>query len=166
MTETQVKPFNLADAIREVRAIEGKMKVMVQAFEDKLKPYKEFAEGRRAEILAHLLSTGQKSANTEFGGAYWKEKVTYRVEDRDEFRRHVIGTEAWELLVWGAAGVAAEEFTNKHGEPPPGTVRNAVVLPYVTAPVKPRLVKKTPSEGAPMEDLQGDPSEQEPETAA
>lgn len=133
--------FNLGQAIMEVRAIEQKLEAMEDAFKEKIKPLKDYAQQKRDEILTHLLTTGQKSANTPYGGAYWKEQIRYSVADKDEFRRHVIGTESWQLLTWAAASVAAEEFTKEHGEPPPGTKRSAVVLPYVTAPVKPRTGK-------------------------
>ena len=131
--------FNLGEAIRAVREIEAKRKAAEDAFEAKIKPYKVFAEKMRTEILMYLNQTGQKSANTEFGTAYWKPKITYRVQDKEEFQRHVIGMEQWELVTWGAAATVAEVFTNEHGEPPPGCVRNAVNILYVTAPEKPAL---------------------------
>lgn len=133
--------FNLGETIRQIRAIEAKMEAMEAAFKEKMEPFKEFAQQKRNEVLQHLRATGQKSANTEYGGAHWKEQIRYSVADKDEFRRHVIGTESWQLLTWAAASVAAEEFTTEHGEPPPGTKRSAVVLPYITPPTKPRTGK-------------------------
>ena len=65
-------------------------------------------EKGRAEILSFLNQTNQKSANTEFGGCHWKPKITYRVEDKDAFKRHVIGAEAWELTSLAAAPVNCE----------------------------------------------------------
>jgi hypothetical protein len=131
--------FNLARAIYEVRQVELKVKTAEAALEEKLKDLKDYAAGKRTEILQHLNATGQKSANTPYGTAYWKPKITYRVQDKSEFMAHVVGMEAWELVTWGAAGTAAEAFTEEHGEPPPGTVRNSVNILYVTAPSKPAL---------------------------
>lgn len=128
--------FNLERAIYEVRALEAKQEAEEKALAEKHKPLKEYVKARRAEILEHLNVTGQKSTQTEAGGAYWKPKVTYRVEDKDEFKRHVIGMEQWELITWAAAPNAAEEFTNEHAEPPPGTVRNSVTILYITPPTK------------------------------
>jgi hypothetical protein len=159
--------FNLAERIKQVRAVEAKIKAMMNELDEKLKPFEDFAEEGRAEILQFLNDTNQKSANTEFGTAYWKPKVTYRVADKDEFRRHVIGMEQWELVVWGAALNAAEAFTNEHGEPPPGCVRNSVNLLYINAPAKPRTKVANASTGKgasePSEPAEAD--EQEPAEA-
>jgi hypothetical protein len=140
--------FNLGERIKQVRAIEAKIKLLEAELAEKLKPFRDFAFTGRAEILEFLNTTNQKSANTEWGTTYWKPKVTYRVEDKDEFRRHVIGTEQWELLTWATAGNAAEAFTEEHGEPPPGTVRNSVRILYINPPVKPRSRVTKASEGS------------------
>ena len=147
--------FNLAQAINEVRQIETKIKAAEEVFEQKLKDYKDYAAQRRAQILEHLNATGQKSASTPYGTAYWKPKITYRVEDRSEFMAHVIGTEQWELVSWGAAGTAAEAFTEEHGAVPPGTIRNAVNVLYVTAPSKAALkVVKVKTAGERLEAME------------
>jgi hypothetical protein len=144
--------FDLGEYIRQVRAIEAKIKVLEAQLEEKLKPFREFSTTRRTEILEFLNQTNQKSANTDWGTTYWKPKITYRVEDKDEFRRHVIGMEQWELLTWATAGNAAEEFTIREGVPPPGTVRNSVRILYINAPVKPRTkVAKASAGSAPAE---------------
>lgn len=133
----KVMTFNLGRAIMEVRAIEAKMKELEDEFNEKqIKPRKAYVDAKRTEILEHLNETGQKSAQTEYGGTYWKPKVTYRVQDKDEFKRHVIGMEQWELLSWAAAPNACEDFTNENAEPPPGTLRNSVNILYITAPTK------------------------------
>lgn len=130
--------MNIAERIKQVREVEQRMDQMDKDHEAKIKPFKDFATKARTEILQFLNETGQKSANSPFGTAYWKPRVTWQVADKDEFRRHVIGTEQWELLTWAAAGVASEEYTVKEGATPPGLKRNAVNILYVTAPVKPR----------------------------
>lgn len=147
---TDTMTFDLGTRIKQVRALEAKIKAEEAALEAKLKDAKDWAVAARVEILEFLNATKQKSANTEFGTAYWKPKVTYRVEDKDEFRRHVIGMEQWELVTWGAAGNAAEVFTNEHGEPPPGCVRNSVNILYINPPVKPRakVAKASTGNGA------------------
>jgi hypothetical protein len=133
--------FNLAEAIMQVRAMEAKIEKMEDEFEAKMKPFEDFVAQQRTAIHAHLNATGQKSTQTPYGGAYWKPKITWRVEDKDAFRRHVIGSEQWELITWAAAGVACEMFTEEHKEPPPGLDRTAVNILYITAPVAPRKRK-------------------------
>jgi hypothetical protein len=140
--------FDLGTRIKQVRAIEAKIKAQEAELEAKLKPAKDWAATARAEILEFLNQTNQKSANTEWGTSYWKPKVTYRVEDKVEFQRHVIGHEAWELLTWATAGNAAEAFTTEHGVPPPGTVRNSVRILYINAPAKPRIKVAQASTGS------------------
>jgi hypothetical protein len=130
--------LNVAERIKQVREIEIKIKAEETALEEKLKPFREFAEKARTQILQYLNETGQKSAATVNGTAYWKEKVTFRVQDKDEFRRHVIGTEQWELITWAAAGVACEQYAQTNEGPPPGLFRNAMNVLYINAPPKPR----------------------------
>jgi hypothetical protein len=160
--------FDLGTRIKQVRAAEAKMKAEEAELEAKQKPLKDWAATARAEILEFLNATNQKSANTEWGTTYWKPKVTYRVVDKDEFRRHVIGVEAWELVTWGAAGNAAEAFTEEHGTPPPGCERNSVRILYINPPVKPRtrVTKASESNGsAPTTEEETDEMAGEPANA-
>ena len=128
--------FNLGRALYEVRAIEARLAKEEEELKEKQKDFKAYALALRTKILEHLNATEQKSTNTQYGGAYWKDKVTYRVQDKEEFRRHVIGMEAWDLITWAAAPNACEDFTNEHDEPPPGTARNSARILYVTPPTK------------------------------
>jgi hypothetical protein len=130
--------MDIGTLIKQVREVEDTITKEQAALDLKLAGHHTFVEQARAALLAFLNSTNQKSANTEFGGCHWKPKITYRVEDKDAFRRHVIGAEAWELITWAAGAVNCEAFTTEHKMPPPGLVRNAVNILYVTPPVKPR----------------------------
>jgi hypothetical protein len=133
-----METFNIAERIRQVREIEARIEKEEKEFEAKQKPYKDWAVEARADILSYLNKTGQKSAATPNGTAYWKEKVTYRVTDKDEWRRHVVGEEAWELITWAAAPAQVEELVQADHAVPPGLLRNAVNILYVNAPAKPR----------------------------
>ena len=147
--------LNVAERIKQVREVEAKMEEEQKKLDEQLKPFKEFAEKARTQILQYLNETGQKSAATVNGTAYWKEKVTFRVQDKDEFRRHVIGAEAWELITWAAAGVACETYAQTNEGPPPGVFRNAVNILYINAPPKPR--KKV--EGKQEEEVNEEPND-------
>ena len=134
--------FDLAERIRQVRAIEDMIDAKQAALNAELEKANAFVERGRAEILQFLNQTKQKSANTQYGGCHWKPKITYRVEDKDAFRRHVIGSEAWELITWASAPVNCELFTDEHKQPPPGLIRNAVNILYITPPTKPKAKNK------------------------
>jgi hypothetical protein len=139
---TTIMSFDLGERIKQVRAIERYIEDKVTELEKSLEKHYKFVELARAEILQFLNQTNQKSSNTEWGGCHWKPKITYRVEDKDAFRRHVIGAEAWELITWASAPVNCEAFTEEHKMPPPGLVRNAVNILYITPPVKPKAKNK------------------------
>ena len=134
--------FDLGERIKQVRMVENMIEKKQEELDAMLEQHHKFVEVGRAEILAFLNQTNQKSANTEFGGCHWKPKITYRVEDKDAFRRHVIGAEAWELITWAAGAVNCETFTEEHKMPPPGLVRNAVNILYITPPTKPKTKNK------------------------
>jgi hypothetical protein len=143
--------FNLGERIKQIRAIEAKIEKETTEFDLRMKPYEDFATAARAEVLQFLLKSRQKSTNTEFGGAYWKPKITYSVEDKVAFQRHIIGTEQWDLTTWAATPSISEAFTHEHeGVPPPGLKRSEVINVYITPPVKPR-VKKAPAAPATAE---------------
>jgi hypothetical protein len=130
--------FDLGERIKQVRMMEDYIEKKQEALDAELANHQKFVDMGRAEILSFLNQNNQKSANTEFGGCHWKPKITYRVEDKDAFRRHVIGAEAWELITWAAGAVNCEAFTEEHKMPPPGLVRNAVNILYITPPTKPK----------------------------
>ena len=130
--------FDLGERIKQVRAIEDYIDKQQAELDAKLEQHHKFVEAGRAEILAFLNQTNQKSANTEYGGCYWKPKITWRVEDKEAFSRHVIGAQAWELITWAAQPTNCNAFIAEHKLPPPGLVRNAVNILYITPPVKPK----------------------------
>jgi hypothetical protein len=130
--------FDLGERIKQVRMMQDYIDQKQEALDAELANHHKFVDMGRTEILAFLNQNNQKSANTEFGGCHWKPKITYRVEDKDAFRRHVIGAEAWELITWASAPSNCEAFTEEHKMPPPGLVRNAVNILYITPPTKPK----------------------------
>ena len=133
--------FNLAELIGQVRAMEARIKQREDEFDEKMKPFNDWCTQKREEILQHLNSTGQKSAATPEGTAYWAAKTTYRVIDKEEFRRHVIGSAEWQLTTFAAAPSECEAFTTTNGHTPPGLERNSIRLLHLNAPVKPKVKK-------------------------
>jgi hypothetical protein len=144
--------MNVAERVGQVRAAKARVKEMEDEFAESIKDLDDFIKLAEAELLQYLNSTGQKSAATAEGTAYWAERVSYRVADKDEFKRHVIGTEQWELITFAAAGTACEEFTKASQTPPPGVTRHAERKVHVIAPSKPRTKKTKQEEAQPVEE--------------
>jgi hypothetical protein len=72
---------------------------------EKLKVYIEEHVQKRMdaielEVLTFLRDSKQKNAKTEAGTASRVEDISVTITDAEAFRRHVIGTEQWELLDW------------------------------------------------------------------
>lgn len=97
---------------------------------------KEFEEAvklafsdRMREIEVTLIDTlnelGVESISGKSGTAYKKVSTSVTVADPREFRRHVIGTEQWDLTDWRANKTIINEMIER-GEPiPPGVNRSA-----------------------------------------
>jgi hypothetical protein len=140
-----VTTLNIAEIIKKLRRAEKKMKEMEAEYEAAIEPYKEMSEAGRAVLLKYLNDTGQRSAATVEGGCNKRTKVTYQVRDREDFKKHVIGSQSWEMIVWRANDAVCEDYVQAHKETPPGTYRNAIDILTITAPVKPKLRKMKPA---------------------
>lgn len=138
------KPMNVAEIIRQVRKIDKRIEEMEAKFEEEIKPLKQMSEAGRAVLLKYLSDTGQRSAATAEGGCNKRTKPSFQVRDPAAFKKHVIGNQAWQMIVWRANDAVCEDYVQAHKETPPGTFRNAVDILTITAPPKPRLRKKKP----------------------
>lgn len=97
----------------------------VKTIEDKhkaeLAPMKELRERLEAAMLDKLNATGQDSAKTAFGTVYRTMRESASLEDATSFMRHVIGSEAWDLLDRKANTPACKKFAEENGgNLPPG----------------------------------------------
>lgn len=106
--------------IEQHRIIDAKIKAMKEEFEEKLRPYKEGKEKLRGYLLEMLIKSGQDSAKTISGTVYRLTRSSASLEDVEAFRRHVIGTETWDLLDWKANITAVEDFLKANDHLPPG----------------------------------------------
>lgn len=145
VNDNSTQTFNVADVIRKLRKLEGKIKEMEAKHEEELKPYKDMSEAGRAALLVYLNKTGQRSAVTVEGGCNKRTKITYQVRDRELFKKHVIEGQAWEMIVWRANDAVCEDYVQAHKDSPPGTFRNAIDILTITAPTKPKLRKMKPA---------------------
>ncbi len=76
-------------------------------------------------LLSQLAELGVDSLKGQTGTAFRKISVSATIADAREFRRHVIGTEQWDLANWSVNKTLLNELIEK-GEPiPPGVNRSA-----------------------------------------
>ena len=76
-------------------------------------------------MLDTLNKLGVDSIKAPSGTVYKKLTTSVTVGDQREFRRHVIGDEAWDLIDWRANKTAVNDLIENGGELPPGINRNA-----------------------------------------
>lgn len=118
-----VKP---AELVEEYIALRDERKMAEDRFGELVK---ERYGDRMAEIEVTLIDTlnalGIESISGKSGTAYKKITTSVRIADQREFRRHVIGTEQWDLCDWRANKTLVNDMVER-GEPiPPGIDRSA-----------------------------------------
>jgi hypothetical protein len=89
-------------------------------YEERVEPRKQQLEQLNSILLRYLNETNQTAARTAAGTAYKKAWTSATVADKEAFRRHVIGSEAWDLIDWRANKTAVTEAVETYGDPPPG----------------------------------------------
>lgn len=117
---TPAPPVGIDVRIQQYIKLRDKIKSEDDAHKKKMEPYRELLETLNGVMLNHLTAIGGDSVRTENGTVYKTVKKSASLEDADSFKRHVIGTEAWELLDWKANAKAAEDFALENGVLPPG----------------------------------------------
>jgi hypothetical protein len=85
-------------------------------------------------LQTFLDKTGQIRGACKTGTFYSTTKYSASIKDKQEFSRHVIGTEAWDLLDWKCNVQAAKDFEKETGAPLPGVAINAVAKVGVRRP--------------------------------
>ena len=131
-------PINLEKRIEQYRAVRDKIKEIKDGHKVQLEPYNELLEKLGAALLDALNATKQDNAKTKAGTAYKTIEVSATIEDVTAFKRHVIGTESWDLLDFKANKTAVVDFIadpdNKTKTPPPGVKFSAIYKIGVRAP--------------------------------
>jgi hypothetical protein len=133
--------FDLENEIRKTRQVEAKIKEIEELQKQALEPYKKVAEGLRNRIQEYMIANKQLSAKTDAGQAVIAKKTSYRVEDQQEFKNHVIGHAEWDMIVWAVKRSAAEAFQDATNTLPPGVVKSTVLELRLLAPEKKRVRK-------------------------
>ena len=97
------------------------IKKETDAFDERLKPYKDAMALIEAQLGQKMLDDGVESFKTEHGTAYKSSTLSVRTADKDSFVRYVIGEQAWGLVDFRPLKEGVKEFLEQHGDtPPPG----------------------------------------------
>jgi hypothetical protein len=121
VTQPQPKPQPTIDVrIQQYLKLRTLIEEQDRAHKEKMKTYRDTLEQLNSLLLNHLNTIGGDSVKTEFGTVYKTTKRSASLEDPDQFMRHVIGSEAWELLDRKANVTAVEEYVKENGVLPPG----------------------------------------------
>lgn len=112
--------FDAQKRIEQYVKLRDKKKEIEERHKVELKPINEALELLESMLLAHLNNTNQDSASTAAGTAYKGSRTSAKIVDASLFRRHVIGSENWDLVDWKANSTAVSAIVDDTGEPPPG----------------------------------------------
>ena len=119
---------NVAMYVEKFIKLRDKVKEIEEGHKKQLEPYKTMLVTMNNMLLGHLNDTGADNISLKGVGTFYKSvKTTASLADADAFRRHVIGSEAWDLIDWRANSTAVKQFIDDHGQPPPGVNTSSVV---------------------------------------
>jgi hypothetical protein len=135
--------MDLEDYISKARELDEMMKTVEKRHEEELRKYQDLRMMFRNAIQQYLVDNSMKSARTAAGQAVLAQKISYRVENPIEFRRHIIGTESWDMIVWAVKRSAAEQFEETEQTLPPGVAKSEMVELRLLAPERKRIRKPT-----------------------
>jgi hypothetical protein len=125
---TQVTPQpSMESRIEKYIRLRDLIKQKDDAHKEVMKPFREALETLNGVMLKHLETIGGDSVKSAAGTVYKTTKTTASLEDPDAFMRHVIGSEAWELLDRKANATACKAFVEENGVLPPGVKMTQVV---------------------------------------
>lgn len=131
---TKVTEIDINKRVDQYIRLRDQIKQKDDAHKDAMAPYREALEKLNGMLLSYLETVGTESAKTISGTVYKTTKKSASLEDADQFMRHVIGTENWDLLERKASQKAVEEFLNENGVLPPGVKFSQSVVVGVRKP--------------------------------
>jgi hypothetical protein len=112
--------IDLDKRIGQYVALRDKIKTIEEKHKAELAPYKD-ALGKLGDLmLHHLNSINTDSTKSTSGTVYRTMRKSASIADGDQFRRYVIGSEAFELIDWRANAPAVASFIEENGVAPPG----------------------------------------------
>ncbi len=119
---------NLGKYISQYVALRDKISAIKKADAERLEPFNDMLLALNNLLQRHLDTLGADNASVKGAGTVYKTiSRSVSIEDGDAFRRHVIGTQQFELLDWKANGPAVDEFMKEHdGHLPPGVKYSSI----------------------------------------
>ena len=105
-----------------------------EKFEEHIAPKKAAMLNIEGRLQTLLDNTGQESGRCKTGTFYTTTRYSAKISDPQEFKRHVIGTENWDLLDWKANVQAARDFEKEEKTPLPGVSISAIAKIGVRRP--------------------------------
>ena len=121
-TVENVKPAELVNEFIKLRDGKKQFEELVAArVEAQFNTRMKEIENQLLDLLNNL---GVESIAGKGGTAYKKVSTSVTIADAREFRRHVIGTEGWDLADWRANKTIINEMVEQGQEIPPGVNRS------------------------------------------
>lgn len=124
---TKPAPIDFETRVLQYRQLRDKIKEEQDAFKAAMQPKLDMLQRLHDIILLGLQNTKQDSAKTKHGTAYLTTKNSATIADAGAFRRHVIGTQAFDLVDWKANPVAVAAFIEENKDAPPGVNFSSVL---------------------------------------
>lgn len=113
--------FNMARHIRVFRKIRDARSELSKKFKEEDEVLKAQQEAVGNAILGFLNATGQKTAATSEGTAFWQTKIIPRADDWDKFYQWIAATNNFEALERRVKSTFIKEYMDTNGdELPPG----------------------------------------------
>lgn len=126
-----------ADLIAEYVKLRDDRKVADETFaEFRKENYDLKMNAIEMKLLDMLNKMGSDSIKAKTGTAYKKASVSITTADASEWRRHVIGLEAWDLATFTPAKTAINDLIAEGGELPPGLNRTVFYNVHINRPTK------------------------------
>jgi hypothetical protein len=138
--------FDASLAVEQLRILKAKKKEIEDKHEEELKPWKEGIAKISNYLLGYLQSINTQSLKTGKGTINQIHKTSWRIIDNEEFSKHVINAQDFELIQWHVSKIVADARWEADKTEPPGTKREAYIDLGVRAPAKPRA-KPAPGPG-------------------
>src|SRR6478736_966383 len=117
---TPAPAIDIEKRVQQYIKLRNMIKEKDDAHKEAMAPYRDTLEKLNGVLLGHLNQIGAESVRSGAGTVYVTTKKSTSLEDADQFMRHVIGTESWDLLERKASQKAVEAFLDENGVLPPG----------------------------------------------